>query len=143
MQFGHHISRVVCYDFSKTSIVFFRINPKIFWITILLNGKRHFLLTCKMSRYRTMLLLKCKRQYLLTCKVSRYCLLACTAVDLIGYIVGSMLGDPPFNAKMVIRVPVCPDLLHQSVSRFHNKNTFIQCFNSGPVYLVWTVETLK
>ena len=39
------------------------------------------------------------------------------------------------------------------VSRFHKKNTFVQCFNSGPasqtvaqyktdiVYLVWTVET--
>ena len=80
MKFGHHIPRVVCYKFSKTSIVFFRINPRIFWITILLNGKRQFLLTCKMSRYRTMLFLKCKRQYLLTCKVSRYCLLACTAV---------------------------------------------------------------
>ena len=80
MKFGHHIPRVVCYEFSQTSIVFFRINPRIFWITILLNGKRQFLLTCKMSRYRTMLLLECKRQYLLSCKVSRYCLLACTAV---------------------------------------------------------------
>ena len=82
MKFGLHIPRVVCYEFSKTSIVFFRINPRIFWITILLNGKRQFLLTCKMSRYRTMLLLKCKRQYLLTCKISRYCRLACTAVVL-------------------------------------------------------------
>ena len=44
---------------------------------------------------------------------------------------------------------------HPIVSRFHNKNTFIQCFNSGPasqtvaqykpniVYLVWTVETFE
>ena len=75
-------SQVFCYDFSKTSIVFFQINPRIFWITILLNGKSNFLLTCKMSRYRTMLILKCKRQYLLTCKVGRYCLLACMAVVL-------------------------------------------------------------
>ena len=73
-----------CYDFSKTSIVFFRINPGFSAsITILLNGKMQFLLTCyKVIRYRTMLLFKCKRQYLLTCKVSRYCPLACTAVGL-------------------------------------------------------------
>ena len=72
-----------CYNFSKTSIVFVRLNLRIFWITILLNGKRQFLLTCKVSRYSTMLLFKCKMQYLLTCKVRRYCLFACMAVGLV------------------------------------------------------------
>ena len=41
-------------------------------------------------------------------------------------------GDSPFIARRVNRVPLCPDLLHPLVSRFNNKNTFIQCFNSGP-----------
>ena len=50
---------------------------------------------------------------------------------------------------------LCPDLLHTLVSKFDNKNTFIQCFNSEPasqtvaqywtniVYLVWTAETFQ
>ena len=42
------------------------------------------------------------------------------------------LGPPPFIARRVNRVPLCPDLLHPLVSRFDNKNTFIICFNSGP-----------
>ena len=83
-----------------------------------------FLLTCKVSRYCTILLFKCKRQYLLTCKVSRYCLLACTAVGLIiGSNVGSivyMVGDSPSIARRVNRVPSCPDRLHPLVSRFYS-----------------------
>ena len=54
---------------------------------------------------------------------------------IIGSNVGSIVytsGDSPLIAKRVNRVPLCPDLLHPLVSRFHNKNTFIQCFNSGP-----------
>ena len=43
-----------------------------------------------------------------------------------------MSGDSPFIARRVNRVPLCPDLLHSLVSRFDNKNIFIQCFNSGP-----------
>ena len=35
-------------------------HPRCFWITILLNGERQFLLTCKVNKYRTMLLFKCK-----------------------------------------------------------------------------------
>ena len=52
---------------------------------------------------------------------------------IIGSNVGSivdMSGDSPFIARRVNRV--CPDLLYPLVSRFDNKNTFIQCFNSGP-----------
>ena len=41
-------------------------------------------------------------------------------------------GDSPFIARRVNRVPLCPDWLYRLVSRFNNKNTFIQCFNSGP-----------
>ena len=54
---------------------------------------------------------------------------------LIGSNVGSivdMWGDSPFIARRVNRVPLCPDLLHPLVPGFDNKNTFIQCFNSGP-----------
>ena len=54
---------------------------------------------------------------------------------IIGSNVGSivdMLGDSPFIARRVNRVPLCPDLIYPLVSRFDNKNTFIQCFNSGP-----------
>ena len=43
-----------------------------------------------------------------------------------------MSGDSPFIARRVNRVPLCPDPLHPLVSRFENKNTFIQCFNFGP-----------
>ena len=74
LKFWHNIPRVVRYTAMTQS--------RIFWFTLLLNGKRQFLLTCKVSRYCTMLLFKCKRQYLLTCQVSRYCILACTAVGL-------------------------------------------------------------
>ena len=49
----------------------------------------------------------------------------------IGSIVG-ISGDSPFIARRVNRVPICLDLLHPLVSRYDNKNTFIQCFNSGP-----------
>ena len=54
---------------------------------------------------------------------------------IIGSNIGSIVdisGDSPFIAKRVNRVPLCPDLLHPLVSRFNNKNAFIQCFNSGP-----------
>ena len=55
--------------------------------------------------------------------------------SLIGSNVGSIVytsGDSPLIARKVNRVPLCPDWLHSLVSRFDNKNTFIQCFNSGP-----------
>ena len=51
---------------------------------------------------------------------------------IIGSNAGSIVGDSPFIARRVNRTPLCPDLLHPLVSRFDNKNTFIQCFNSGP-----------
>ena len=77
---------------------------------------------------------------------------------IIGSNVGSivdMSGDPPFIARRVNRMPLSPDLLPSLVSGFDNKNTVIQCFNSGPasqtvaqywtniVYLVWTVENFQ
>ena len=59
--------------------------------------------------------------------------------SIIGSNVGSkvdMSGDSPFIARRVNRVllclDICPDLLHPLVSRFDNKNTFFQSFNSGP-----------
>ena len=64
-------------------------------------------------------------------------------MPIIGYNGGSivgMSGDSLFIARRVKRGPLCPDLLHPLVSRFNNKNTFIQSFkyragvaNGGPV----------
>ena len=66
-----------------------------------------------------------------------------------------MAADSPFIARMVNRAPLCAERLYPIVSRFHNKNTFVQGFNSGPVsqtvaqyttnivYLVWTVATFE
>ena len=54
---------------------------------------------------------------------------------IIGSNVGTMVymaGDSPFIARRVNRRPLCPDPIHPLVSRINNKNTFIQCFNSGP-----------
>ena len=83
------------------------------------------------------LLLKGKRQILLTCKVSRYYLLALYGSrPIIGTNVCTMVymsGDSPFIARRANRVPLCPDRLLPLVSRFDNKNTFIQCFNSQTV----------
>ena len=41
-------------------------------------------------------------------------------------------SDSSFIARRVNSVPLCPHRLHPLVSRFYNKNTFIQCFNSEP-----------
>ena len=74
----------------------------------LLNGKRQFLLTCKVSRHCTMLLFKFKRQYLLTCKVRRLH----GSRPIIGSNVGSIVytsGDSPFIARRVDSLPLCPD----------------------------------
>ena len=57
------------------------------------------------------------------------------SMPIIGSNVGSIVctsGDSPFIARRVNRVPLCPNLLYPLVSRFDNKNTFIQCFNFGP-----------
>ena len=71
-----------------------------------------------------------------------------------------MLFDSPFIIAWMktwgwTDFPISADRLHPSVYRFHNINTFIRCFNSGPasqtvaqywtniVYLVWTVETFQ
>ena len=73
-----------------------------------------------------------KRQFLLTCKVSRYYLLALhDRWPILGTMV-YMAGDSPSIARRANRAPLCAEWLHRLVTKFHNKNTFVQCFNSGP-----------
>ena len=147
MKFGHDIPRVVRY-----TAMTFPSHPSCFygfiWIRLLLKGKRQFLLTCKVSRYY-LLPLHGSRPMLGTMpskhKTSTQCWIntgpPATTLAQLRYNIGSMsracwvvymTGDSPFIARRVNRAPLCAEWLHPLVSRFHSKNTFVQCFNFGP-----------
>ena len=132
-------SQVYWYDFSKSFIIFFRIYPWLSGSLYSWKAKGSFCLLVKWADSEQILALYGSRPIL------------CTNACIIVYVA----GDPPFIARRVNRVPLCSDWFHPLVSRFHNKNTFIKCFNSGPalhtvaqyqtniVYLVWMVETFE
>ena len=103
LKFWHNIPRVV----RRGAMTLLSVLPDlsmISWITILLNGKRQFLLTCKVSRYCTMLFFKCKRQYLLTLQGLH------GSTSIIESNVRSIVytsSESPFIARRVNRVPLC------------------------------------
>ena len=158
MEFGHHIPRVVRYS----SSMFFRIYPGFSGSLYSWKAKGSFCLLVKWAdtalccssnaKGSICLLVTCADTAIRLAQQYAYNRAQCwfNYVHVGWFSIHCFIENGRLN-----KAPICPHLLHPLVSRFHNKNTFIQCFNSGTasqtvaqywtdiVYLVWTVEIFK